>query len=118
VPYNYAGGVLTLTLFLFRLKALTFSNQGLLILVGDCPIWQLVLCEKDFGSLGVEPRVFGLLWLMASATWGGGGEITSAEGLHDWGRRGVPLLNYTVAFTIQPRKSSETLSQGSLVVGD
>jgi hypothetical protein len=38
-----------LTGFLSRRKALTFSNWGLLLLVGDCPVRQLVLCEKDFG---------------------------------------------------------------------
>jgi hypothetical protein len=43
---------------------------------------------------GLNPELLGSLWLMASATWGG--EITSAEGLHDWGRRAVPLfLLYT-----------------------
>jgi hypothetical protein len=36
-----------------------------------------------------------------------GGEIFSAEGLHDWGRRAVPLLNYTLAFALQLRKSTE-----------
>jgi hypothetical protein len=40
------------------------------------------------------------------------GEITSAEGLRDWGRRAVPLLNYTLAFALQLRKSTENLSQG------
>jgi hypothetical protein len=38
---------------------------------------------------GLNPEVLGSLWLMASATWG---EITSAEGLHDRGRRAVPLF--------------------------
>jgi hypothetical protein len=47
---------------------------------------------------------------MASATWG---EIASAEGLHDWGRRAVPLLNYTPEFALQLRKSTENLSQGA-----
>jgi hypothetical protein len=86
--------------------------------VGDCPIRQRVLCEKDFAWMalkGLNPEVFGSLWLMTSATWG---EITSAEGLHDWGRRAVPLLNYTLAFSLQLRKSTENLSQGSRVVGD
>jgi hypothetical protein len=52
---------------------------------------------------------------MASTT---GGEITSAEGLHDWGRRAVPLLNYTLEFALELRKSTENLSQGTRVVGD
>jgi hypothetical protein len=47
---------------------------------------------------------------MAYATWG---EITSAEGLHDRGRRAVPLLSYTLAFALQLRKITENLSQGS-----
>jgi hypothetical protein len=64
---------------------------------------------------GLNPEVLWSLWLMASATWG---KITSAEGLNDWGKRAVPLLNYTLAFTLQLRKSTENLSQGSRVVGD
>jgi hypothetical protein len=52
---------------------------------------------------------------MASATWG---EITSAEGLHDWVRQAVLLLNYTLAFALQLRKSTDNLRQGSRVVGD
>jgi hypothetical protein len=38
---------------------------------------------------GFNPEVLESLWLMASETWG---EITSAEGLHDWGRWAVPLF--------------------------
>jgi hypothetical protein len=68
------GGVLTLTEYLSRLKALTFSDKGLLLLVGDCPIRQRVLCKKDFGWMafwGLNPEVLGSIWLTASATWGG-----------------------------------------------
>jgi hypothetical protein len=65
--------------------------------------------------LELNPEVLGSLWLMASKTWWG---ITLAEGLHDWGRRAVPLLNYTLAFALQLRKITENLSQGSRVVGD
>jgi hypothetical protein len=32
------------------------------------------------------------------------GEITLAEGLHDWGRRAVPFLNYNLAFALQLRR--------------
>jgi hypothetical protein len=70
-----------------RQKALTF-RLGILLLVGDCPIRQLVLYHTDFGRvafLGVEPGLLVSLWLKASAIFGGGGEITSAEGLLDWG---------------------------------
>jgi hypothetical protein len=38
-------------------------------------------------------------------------EITLAEGLHDWGRGALPLLNYALAFALQLRKSTENLSQ-------
>jgi hypothetical protein len=38
---------------------------------------------------GLNSELLVSLWLMASATWG---DITSAEGLHDWGRWVVPLF--------------------------
>jgi hypothetical protein len=41
--------------------------------VGDYPIRQLVLCEKDFGWMALwelNPEVLGSIWLMAYATWG------------------------------------------------
>jgi hypothetical protein len=84
-----------------------------LLLVEDYPITQPVLCEKDFGYMApweLNTEVLGSLWLMASATWG---EITLAEGIHDWGRRAVPLLNYFPVFILQLRKSTENLRQGS-----
>jgi hypothetical protein len=71
------GSVLTLKGFLSWRKALTFSNEGLLPLVGDYPIKQLVLSEKEFGWMALwklNPEVLGLLSLMATATWGGGGK--------------------------------------------
>jgi hypothetical protein len=49
---------------------LTFSKKGLLLLVGDYYI-HLVLHEKDFGWIAcwaLNPKVMGLLWLMASVT--------------------------------------------------
>jgi hypothetical protein len=55
---------------------LTFSNKGLLLLVGDYHIRQLVLYEKDFGWLTfreLNPEVLVSLWLMASKTFAGGG---------------------------------------------
>jgi hypothetical protein len=64
------GGVLSLSGFLSRRKALTYPDQGFLLLVEDRPIRQRVLCEKDFGWMalwGLNPEVLGLLWLMASA---------------------------------------------------
>jgi hypothetical protein len=38
------------------------------------------------------------------------------DGLHDWGRRAVPLLNYALAFDLQLRKSMKNLSQDSRAV--
>jgi hypothetical protein len=64
-----------LTGFLSWWKALTSSNKGLLLLVGDYPIRQLVLYEKDFGWMAfweLNPEMLGSLWLMASVTLGGG----------------------------------------------
>jgi hypothetical protein len=51
----------------------------------------------------LNPEGLGSLWLRTSATWGG---IILAYGLHDWGRRAVPLLNYTLEFALQLRKST------------
>jgi hypothetical protein len=68
------GVVLPLTGFLLWRKALTFSSWGLLLLVGDYPIRQRVLCEKDFGWVALwelNPEVLGSLWLMPSAISGG-----------------------------------------------
>jgi hypothetical protein len=58
--------------------------------------------------------VSGSIWLITSAAGGG---ITLAEGLRDWGRRAVPLLNCTLALALQPRKSTENTSQCSRIVG-
>jgi hypothetical protein len=99
-------------------EGLGFFKQGALLLVGDYPTRQLVLREKDFGCVALwelNPGVMRSLWLKASAIWGGG---TLTEGLHDWGRRAVTLLNYNLAFALQLRKSTENPSQGSRVVGD
>jgi hypothetical protein len=51
-----------------------------LLLVGDDPNCQFVLWLD--GCLGVEPRIGFALAEGLCDTWGGG-EITSAEGLHD-----------------------------------
>jgi hypothetical protein len=72
--------VLTLTEFLSRRNGLILSDQVILLLVGDCPIRQLVLCEKDFGLMALwelNTELLGSLWLMASATstLGGGDHI-------------------------------------------
>jgi hypothetical protein len=93
---------------------------------GYCYWWEII----PSGNLSFVQRIL-VGWLSGSWTqkcwdrfgwWplrlGGVGGITSAEGHHDCGRRAVPLLNYTLAFALQLRKSTENLSQGSRVVGD
>jgi hypothetical protein len=66
---------------------------------------------------GVEPRSVGValgegLWDF----WGGGARgITSADGFRDWGGEPFPLLNYTLVFALQLRKSTENLSQSSRI---
>jgi hypothetical protein len=67
--------------------------------------------------LEVEPRSVGIALADGLCDLEGGG-IILAEGLHEWGWRVVPLLNYTLAFALQLRKSTENLSQGSREVGD
>jgi hypothetical protein len=64
----------------------------------------------NFGWMDVwdlNPEGLGSLWLTTSVIWG---EIILAEGLNDWGRRTVPLLNYALAFALQLRKSMDNLS--------
>jgi hypothetical protein len=53
------------------------------------PSGNLSFMKWNFSWMDVwelNPEVLGLLWLMASATWG---KITLTEDLHDWGRRAV-----------------------------
>jgi hypothetical protein len=71
--------------------------------------------EEEEGCLGVEPRSVGIAFADGLCDLG---KITLAEGLHVWGRRAESLLNYTLAFALQLRKSTQNLSQGSRVVGD
>jgi hypothetical protein len=101
-------------------EGLVFFKLGSLLLVADYPIRQLVLCEMGGGGVALwelNPEVFGSLWQDRLCDWGGGG-ITSAKSLCDWGRRAVPILNSTLAFALQLRKSTENLGQGSRVVGE
>jgi hypothetical protein len=77
VPQNYnvecayANGIFAVA------DGLDFSKlgaMGLLLLVGDYSIRQLVLHEKDFGWMAfweLNPEVLGSLWLMAFVTWRG-----------------------------------------------
>jgi hypothetical protein len=102
----YANGV-----FSWR-RALAFQTRDIAT-SGGLPRQRACPYQKDFGwmaFLGVEPRSV----------------VALAEGLCDlgrgdhfgrrppWvGRRAVPLLNYTLAFALQLRKSTENLSRCS-----
>jgi hypothetical protein len=90
-----------------------FSNYVLLLPVGSYHVTKLVLYEKYFGWMAfweLNPEVLVSLWTMTFATWGG---ITMTGSLNDSGKWMVPLLNYTFSFSLQLRKSTESLSQGS-----
>jgi hypothetical protein len=54
----------------------------------------------------LNPQRLGYLLLEASATGKGKGVIF-AEGLRNWDRPAVPILNYILAFALQLRKSPE-----------
>jgi hypothetical protein len=98
--------------FLSLWKALTCLNRGYCYWWEDDPIRELVLYEKNFGWMDVWELTqkgwdrFGWwpLWLE--------GEIILAEG------GPCPLLNYTLTFALQLRKSTGNLSQGGRVVRD
>jgi hypothetical protein len=62
---------------------------------------------NDWDSISWRP-----LWL------GGGGGINLAEGLRNCGKRSLPLLNYTLAFALQLRGSTENIIKGSRIVWD
>jgi hypothetical protein len=68
------------------------------------------------GSLGVELRSVEIALADGLCDLGGG--INSADGLHDWGRRTMSLLNSTPSFVLQRRESTGSLSPCSRVVGD
>jgi hypothetical protein len=66
--------------------------------LGDYHVRELFLYEKDFGSMA-----FGLVGVGFRSL-----VIALAEGLHDWGRWTVPLLNYALSFDLQLRKTWKT----------
>jgi hypothetical protein len=85
-------------------KALHVQTTGCCCWREDDPIKQLVLYEKTL--VGWMPGswtqkgwdCFGW-WFLRLGGLGGG--VILAEGLHDWGMRAMPLLNYTPAFALQ-----------------
>jgi hypothetical protein len=65
----------------------------------------------------LSPEVLESLWRMTTATCEReGGGVALAESLHGWEKKSVSLLNYTVAFALQLKKSTENLSHGNRVV--
>jgi hypothetical protein len=92
------------------LKLTVFCRGGRLWLVklgntatgrkqGTCPLWKGVWLD---GFLGAEPSSV---------------EITFAEGLYDWWRWAMALLNYTLAFAQQVRKRTKKGTTRRLQVG-
>jgi hypothetical protein len=84
--------------------------------VGGDSIRQLVLYERNFGWMDVwdlNPQVLGSLWLMASATWGGGGKHRGLRplSLRKVGRAPSELYPGNCLTT------EKNLSQGSRLVG-
>jgi hypothetical protein len=65
------------------------------------------------GCLGVEPRSVGIALADGLCDLGG---IILVEGLNDWVRQAVPLLNHTLIFALQLRKSTDNLNQALLCV--
>jgi hypothetical protein len=63
------------------------------------PLFSLSFTKKLSldGCLGVEPRRVGIALADGFCELG---KTILAEGLHDWGRRAVPLLNYTLVFVL------------------
>jgi hypothetical protein len=90
--------VLTLTELSSWWKALHVQSRGCCYWWEDDPIIQLVLYKKKLsldGCLGVEPRRVGIALADGFCELG---KTMLAEGLHDWGRRAVPLLNFSLVF--------------------
>jgi hypothetical protein len=74
--------------------------------VGDYPIGKIILYPKDFdwmAFLGVEPRRVGVALAEGFCDLGGSLRLKASV----MGRRAVPLFNYTLAFALQPKKSTE-----------
>jgi hypothetical protein len=114
LPQNYNRSVLTINSFLSRRKDLTFSNDWIILLVGDYPVKQLVPCEQDFGWMVLwerdpesSDRFFDGLCDMEGKSL-----RQKASMMREGGH-----CPYTLAFTFL-RKSRENLSQGSRLVRD
>jgi hypothetical protein len=66
------------------------------------------------GFLGFQRR--SVVIALADGLCDLGGKSLQLKASVIWGRRAVPLLNYTLAFALELRKSTENLSQGRPVV--
>jgi hypothetical protein len=77
VPQNYNGGCDYANGIFVAAEGLDFFRLGVIATGGSLSHQATCLCEKDFGWMALwelNPEVVGSLWLMASATWGGGGK--------------------------------------------
>jgi hypothetical protein len=116
--WTITGYIITLKRYCRGAKLLLFKLEvtatvGKLSLHSTCPLCKEVSLD---GFLGVGFRSVGIVLAEDHCDFGdGGGGITLVEGLHEWGMRAVPLLNYTLAFALHLRKSMKNLSRGSRV---
>jgi hypothetical protein len=83
---------------------------------GGLPYQRTCPLLKDFGwmdFLGVEPTSVGFALFEGLCDLGGGNHLCWRPTWLE--RRAIPLINYTLAFALQLKKSTENLRQGSRV---
>jgi hypothetical protein len=94
-----------------RQKALTFQTRDLAA-SGGLPHQTAYPSSKDFGwmaFLGVESRSVRVALAEGRCDLGGSLRLKASV----MGRRAVPLFNYALVFSLQLRKSTENIGQGS-----
>jgi hypothetical protein len=89
-----------------------FRQSGRCYLWDVHPIRRFILSDGWMWVWWLNPEIFVAFWLTAFATGDG---IILAENLRACGRF-VTLLNYTMLFALQLRKSKENLSEISRIV--
>jgi hypothetical protein len=100
---------------MFKLGAV--ATGGRMIPSGNLRFTKRTLVEWLVDVREMNTEGLGSLWLMVSVTFFfGGGGVILAEGLHDWGRRAMPLLDFILAFALQLSKNTQNFSRGNRVV--
>jgi hypothetical protein len=108
------GDVFTLTGFPSFLRALTYSEDELLLLAGRWSHQTICLRKRTLVgriSYSWNQNAWNRFGFRPLCLAGGGGVIFTVI-LHEWGRRTVSLLNYTLEVNLQPWKNTENLCQG------